>query len=256
MTMRKIAACLLFAMRVASGADSGERLFAIHCAPCHGPAGEGGRGPTLAVPRLPRANDDDALAKLITLGIPGTQMPGTRMTADERTQLVTYVRTLGRSAPPLAGGNRDNGERIFWSKENCGQCHTVGARGGRLGPDLTEIGIRRGPDHLRQSLLDPEAEVPENFAVYRRTIAMPDNFLMVRVVTRDGAHITGVRVNEDAFTIQIRDSSDGFHSFRKDELTELHKDWGKSPMPSYRGVLSEDELRDVIAYLASLRGSS
>jgi putative heme-binding domain-containing protein len=124
-----------------------------------------------------------------------------------------------------------------------------------MGPDLTDIGTRRGPENLRQSLLDPEAEVPDSFAVYRRVIFMPDNFLQVRLTTRDGRRISGVRVNEDAFTIQIREASDRIDSFRKDDLLELHKDWGKSPMPGYRGVLSDVEIQDVVAYLASLQGT-
>jgi cytochrome c oxidase cbb3-type subunit 3 len=235
-------------------ADRGESLFRLHCAPCHGPDGAGGRGPTLAVLKLPRAPDDEALSSVIALGIPGTQMPGTRMTTDENRQLVAYVRSLGRLRAAQIPGDRANGERLFWSKGNCGQCHTVGARGGRLGPDLTEMGTRRGAEHLRKSLLDPEAEIPDAFAVYRRVIFMPDNFLQVRVVTADGRQLTGVRVNEDTFTIQIRDSSDRLYSFRKEELHELHEDWGKSPMPNYRGVLSDSELQDVVAYLVSLKG--
>jgi cbb3-type cytochrome oxidase cytochrome c subunit len=123
-----------------------------------------------------------------------------------------------------------------------------------LGPDLTEVGTRRGPRYLRTALLEPEAEVPDTFAAYRRVIYMPDNFLQIRVVTQDGMQITGARVNEDAFTIQIRDYSDRLYSFRKEELRELHKDWGKSPMPSYRALLSESEIRDVVAYLVSLQG--
>jgi len=237
------------------GADTGRVLFQRHCAPCHGPKGDGGRGSNLAVRRLPRAPDDAALAAIITLGIPGTQMPGTRMTAEENAQLVAYVRGLGRTAPAAVAGDRAGGERLFWSKGNCGQCHTVGARGGRLGPDLTDIGARRSAAYLRTSLVDPEADVPETFAVYRRAIFMPDNFLLVRVVTKAGRGITGVRMNEDAFTIQLRDAGDHIYSFRKDELRELHRDWGKSPMPSYRGVMSEAELADVVAYLASLEGA-
>jgi cbb3-type cytochrome oxidase cytochrome c subunit len=124
-----------------------------------------------------------------------------------------------------------------------------------MGPDLTEAGARRSAAYLRQSLLEPEAEVPETFAVYRRVITMPDNFLQVRVVTADGTTITGVRLNEDAFTIQIRDYADRFHSFRKDELRELHQDWGKSPMPSYRDAFAGHELQDLVAYLVSLRGA-
>ena len=165
------------------------------------------------------------------------------------------VQRIGHSQAEQIHGDRANGERLFWSKGNCGQCHTVGPRGGRLGPDLTGIGTSRGPDHLRESLLNPEADVPDTFTAYRRVIYMPDNFLQVRVVARDGRPITGVRVNEDTFTIQIRDSSDRVYSFRKGELRELHKDWGKSPMPSYRSLLSGSEIQDLVAYLTSLQGA-
>lgn len=257
--MTKLAAAWMLALTPfaprAWAADAGADLFREHCAPCHGPKGEGGRGANLAVRRLPRAPDDATLGAIIAQGIPGTEMPVTRMTDQERADLIAFVRSLGQAQTAQVPGTSANGEQVFWSKGNCGQCHTVGPRGGRIGPDLTNIGERRGPANLRQSLLDPEAETPENFAQYRKVIYMPDNYLQVRVVTADGKQITGARVDEDTFTIQIRDAAARIYSFRKEELKELHKDWGKSPMPSYRGVLSQTELEDVIAYLATLTGN-
>jgi putative heme-binding domain-containing protein len=244
-----VTAVLLLPMRL-SAADAAD-LFRVHCAPCHGPNGDGGRGANLAVRRLVHAPDDDALSAVIRDGIPGTQMPGTRMTGDENRALVAFVRALGQKPPAQVSGDAASGEALFWGKGRCGQCHTIGVRGGRLGPDLTSIGAKRSAAHLRQSILDPEAEVPETFAVYRRFITMPDAFLIVRVVTKDRGAITGVRLNEDTFTIQLRDYSDRIWSFDKSELRELHKDWGKSPMPSYRGMFSDAELQDVVAYLAA-----
>ena len=38
------------------------------------------------------------------------------------------------------------------------------------------------------------------------------------------------------------------------DLKELHEDWGKSPMPGYRGKLTDAEIDDLVAWLASLRG--
>jgi cytochrome c oxidase cbb3-type subunit III len=236
-------------------ASTGETLFREHCAPCHGAKGDGGRGANLAVRQLPRAPDDATLGSIIAQGIPGTEMPVTRMTDPERAQLIAYVRSLGQAQTAQAAGDRAHGEQLFWGNGNCGQCHTVGPRGGRMGPDLTNIGERRGPANLRQSMLDPEAETPENFAQYRKVIYMPDNYLRVRVTTSDGKQIAGARVDEDTFTIQIRDDASRIYSFRKDQLKELHLDWGKSPMPSYRGVFTESELNDVIAYLSSLVGA-
>ena len=54
-----------------------EQLFARSCASCHGPAGEGGKGPALAVPQLHRAPDRETLGTVIRRGIEGTEMPGT-----------------------------------------------------------------------------------------------------------------------------------------------------------------------------------
>src|SRR5579863_3511173 len=103
----------------AAADSSGERQFRVSCAPCHGSRGEGGRGPALAVAKLPRAPDDAALSFIIATGIPGTQMPATRMPADERLELVNYVRGLGRARTPVVDGDRRAGERIFWDKGNC-----------------------------------------------------------------------------------------------------------------------------------------
>jgi putative heme-binding domain-containing protein len=120
-------------------------------------------------------------------------------------------------------------------------CHTAEVPGGLAGPELTDVGARRSASYLRRSLLEPEADLPEDF-------------LQVRVVTREGRSLTGVRLNEDTFTIQIRDYSDQLHSFLKEELSEIDKQRGKSPMPSYKETLPETELTDLVAYLVSLRG--
>ncbi|MGH9720208.1 MAG: c-type cytochrome [Bryobacteraceae bacterium] len=235
-------------------AQPAEKLFVAHCAPCHGMKGEGGKGPDLAVQRLSRAPDDAALNAMIRFGIPGTEMPGSRVSEDEARSLVGYVRRLGRTAPAGAAGNAARGREIFAGKGNCARCHTINGYGGSIGPDLSTSGARRSGAFLRESLLKPEASVPDNFTVYRRITPIPDSFLQIRVVTADGRSITGVRLNEDTFTIQLRDLNERVHSFDKGTLKEFHRDWGKSPMPSYQGVLSESELADVVAYLASLRG--
>ncbi len=60
----------------------GEKLFQVHCALCHGPKGEGGRGPALAKAKLTRAPNDAALVKVIDNGISGTEMPGAGAMSD------------------------------------------------------------------------------------------------------------------------------------------------------------------------------
>ena len=61
----------------------------------------------------------------------------------------------------------------------------------------------------------------------------------------------GVRLNEDAFTVQIMDRRGGIHSVRKAER-EVEKQFGLSMMPT-RDLTSE-QIEDLVAYLANLRG--
>lgn len=85
---------------------------------------------------------------------------------------------------------------------------------------------------------------------------MPGNwilsYLVVRVVDASGREITGRRINEDTFTIQLRDVQNRPHSFRKAELRELHREKGQSLMPSFDGAFSLTELEGLVAYLTGL----
>jgi predicted CxxxxCH...CXXCH cytochrome family protein len=226
--------------------------IADNCAGCHGPKGEGGKGPNLAMSRMARSPAEEELIKVITDGIDGTQMPTSRLDQGQIKEVAAFVQHLGVLNPEVVPGNAKKGEQLYFSKGNCTQCHAIKGRGGASGPDLTEIGLRRGAAYLRLALTNPEADVPKGFSSFGPDTSIPQNFLVVRVVTKNGQGLTGVRVNEDTFSIQLRDSSDQVHSFFKSDLTELHKDWGKSPMPSYREVFSNGELDDVVAYLVSL----
>jgi cytochrome c oxidase cbb3-type subunit 3 len=228
----------------ASAADvqQGKRLFAANCAVCHGPGGAGGRGANLARPKLQRATDDHALFLVIRQGVPGTEMPPGWLVLNEHEiwQVTAYVRSLGRVAEEQVPGDARTGGNLLRTA-GCLGCHLLGSEGGRLGPPLTDIGSRRGGAYLRAKVLDPASSVPEEF-------------LQVQIVKRDGSRITGVRLNEDTYSIQVRDLNDRLLSFWKDELNSLEKQPGRSPMPGYRGRLSDREVDDLVAYLVSLRG--
>lgn len=221
----------------------GEQVFLGQCGRCHGPRGEGGIGAVLAQPRLHRAADDESLFKVIRSGISGTEMPAaSTLSSREIWQVAGYVRSLGRLPQEVVPGDAQRGQEIFRTKGKCGQCHIVKGQGDSVGPELTDIGARRSAAYLRTSLVEPEAEVSERF-------------LQVRAVTKDGRRITGVRLNEDTFTIQLTDLNGRTYSFVKQDLKELQKDFGKSPMPTYKSMLTPAELDDVVAYLVSLRGN-
>ena len=221
-----------------------KRVFDTNCAGCHGPEGVGGKGPSLAVPKLRRVRSDEELLSVIFGGIPGTQMPPSwHLGMQGATQVAAYVRMLNKRATPVAvEGDVAKGRALYDGKGGCANCHTQGASGHAFGPDLSSIGGRRSAASLRESLTDPGAEVDEAF-------------LEVHAVTRQGTKVNGLRLNEDTFTIQIVDQSGRVYSLRKAELTELGKRADESPMPSYKKVFSDVEMRDLTAYLSSLRGA-
>jgi cytochrome c oxidase cbb3-type subunit III len=74
-------------------------------------------------------------------------------------------------------------------------------------------------------------------------------YVVVRAQPRGGAQVVGMRVNEDTFTIQLRDQQGRVHSFRKSELQQLRTDPATSLMPDYRDTLKKDEIEDLVAYL-------
>jgi cytochrome c oxidase cbb3-type subunit III len=178
-------------------------------------------------------------------GISGTEMPGSFwISSADVTRIIAYVRSLAAIGEAPVRGNIELG-RATYVGAGCGRCHVVNGVGGVVGPELTDIGTRRSAVSLRRSLLDPAAEFPSE-----RRYQM---YGIVRAVLRDGKTVTGVRVNEDTYTIQLRDVDGHFHSLRKADLRSLDRQFTTSLMPSVRGTLTDGKVDDLIAYLTSLR---
>ena len=239
----------------ATDLDQGRGHYLAACARCHGVNGGGGEGPPLARSRLTRAPDDETLIRLMVDGIPGTGMSGSWWLAPgELVQVAAYVRSLAPSGPDGAEvlpGDPARGRTVY-EAEGCDRCHTIGGFGTGRGPDLTTVGARRGASHLREAILDPAAALP------RGLTAMPRDFvdyLVVRVTDADGTSVRGVRLNEDSYTIQIKDARGVVHSYAKPDLRALEREFDRSLMQSYRDRLSDEEVEDLVAYLASLTGT-
>ena len=232
----------------------GKRLFVTHCSRCHGILGGGGLGPGLTGGKLRYAPDFPALLNVISNGLPNSAMPGAWQLWGRDVKLVAgYVHSLGQVSTANVPGDPARGKTLFEVKGACTTCHIVRNQGGTLGPVLTDVGMRRGPDYLRKSLIDPNADMPEESG---KDSVLPGfaQYLPVSVETRDGREIQGVRVNEDDFSIQLRDATNRIYSLPKNQLKALRKEIGKSIMPSYESVLTSVELDDLVAYLASLKG--
>lgn len=230
----------------------GRSYYIAACARCHGVNGHGGEGPSLARAVLPRAPDDDALVGLIANGIPGSAMAGLWWLSDvEQRQVAAFVRSLtpsGPAAQELLDGDPAAG-RALYERSGCNACHTINGFGTALGPDLTGVGLRRGADYLRDAVIEPAAALPRG-----ETAILPEfvDYLMVRIVDADGDEITGMRMNEDSYTIQLKDAAGRVHSLDKLKLRELDKQFDSSLMASYQDTFSSSELDDLVSYLMTL----
>jgi quinoprotein glucose dehydrogenase len=169
-------------------------------------------------------------------------MPGFPLGGVESMQLLAYVRALARAAmPPPPGGDAARGRALFAGFGECARCHRVGGMGSRIGPNLSDVGARMPPSDMLAALLRPDERV------------LPAQWY-VRAVTRDGRTITGRRLNEDTYSVQLIDAREELVSLVKEELRE-YEPIKKSPMPSYEGKLTREQLGDLVAYLASLKGT-
>ena len=218
----------------------GNDLFQTYCSYCHGAFGEGGRWADLTTGRYRFGGSDAELFQTIRNGIPGSEMGPPRVEDDDLWRIIGFVKKLGTAEPEDVPGDPAAGKTVY-ENTGCASCHIINGEGGILGPDLDDVGRRRGLAFLEESILEPEADLP---TIYRGT----------HLVTQDGQSVSGIQLNEDDYSIQIRDTNGNPRSFLKHELKEIRRD-NPSLMPAYGSILNETQLEDVVAYLSSLKGA-
>ena len=120
-----------------------------------------------------------------------------------------------------AAGDVARGKALVDSS-GCFDCHRIGDRGSRLGPDLSDIGGRRTPERLQRALVAPDEEV------------IPEN-RFVRFVTTEGATVTGRLLNQDAISVQLINPKEELKSYLRATLREyVIVDKGLMPSDPYR----------------------
>jgi putative heme-binding domain-containing protein len=158
---------------------------------------------------------------------------------DDLWRIVAFVKSLGSAPSEKSPGDPAAG-RVVYEAAGCAACHIIEGNGGILGPELTDIGRRRGLRFLEESIVKPEADLPTNYCG-------------IQLVTSAGQTVAGIRLNEDDHSIQIRDTDGNPRSFLKRELKQIRRD-NPSLMPAYGSLLSAKQIEDLVAYLASLKG--
>ena len=128
--------------------------------------------------------------------------------------------------------NLPRGRVLF--QRTCGQCHKLYGEGGEIGPDITGSN-RNNLDYLLTNMLDPNAEVPND---YRTTILRTkDNRVLVGVIRRNEGQSVTIATPAEVVTVAKRDVA-------------AIDPQNFSMMPEGLILaLKEDELRDLVAYL-------
>ena len=220
----------------------GMGVFRLLCADCHGTDARGVRGPDLTQ-LWARGRTDDGIFRTITEGVTGTNMRAVdrvRTRDSEVWQIIAYLRSISTPTVAQPTGDIARGEELFAT--TCSVCHQVDSVGGRLGPDLSRIGIARSVDALKRRIRGDFGKMVD------------PSFAPTTLTAANGERMQGVKKNEDLVSIQVIDTSGRIQGFEKDTLQSLDVSM-TSLMPAFSPeMLSDAALEDLVSYLVTLRG--
>lgn len=194
----------------------------------------------LSSPGLP-AVSLDRLQTLIRAAPAEYQTKASLILTRGRPDLAAQKTRLRQLESTLTGGDVQKGREIFFSsKAVCSTCHRVGNEGGLIGPNLSTIGSIRTRGDLLESILFPNASLARGYET-------------LVIVTKDGKTITGVLTRETVDALVLTDSQRAEHKVLRQEIEQMTAS-SVSTMPAGMDqTLSAEELRDLLAWLATLK---
>ncbi|MDX2248179.1 MAG: HEAT repeat domain-containing protein [Bacteroidia bacterium] len=142
----------------------------------------------------------------------------------------------------LKGGDSERGRRIFSQHEGamCTRCHSVGEGGATVGPHLASVGNRLTREQLLESLLAPDTQLAAGYGI-------------VILSMKDGSTRNGILLEETVSTLTIKTADPAPLKIAKTEI--LKRENAPSSMPQMGNILTRREIRDLVEYLTTLRGS-
>jgi putative heme-binding domain-containing protein len=142
------------------------------------------------------------------------------------------------AASGLNGRNLENGKKMYQAAL-CAACHVIGTEGGAAGPQLNALGGRFSVRDIAEAVIDPGKVVSDQYA-------------FSTIEKNDGSSIVAKIIDEKDGKLIV-----AMNPFDMQQHTEIAKVDVKatkasatSPMPpALINRLSEDELKDLLAYL-------
>ena len=140
----------------------------------------------------------------------------------------------------LVGGNAEKGRRIFQghAQAQCAKCHALKQADKQVGPSLEGIASRHPREYLLRSIVDPQADLVSGYAI-------------ISLQLRDGQTVAGNLISQDAqaFTLKLPDGS--MKTIARSAVKSESKPIGTMPDP--RSFLDPRQIRDLVAYLATMK---
>jgi len=165
----------------------------------------------------------------------------TQAQLDDHLKSVAEAEPLGQWLVSLEGGDVEAGRKSFFenTKLSCVRCHQVDRAGGEVGPNLTTIGKEKDLRYLLESICLPSAQIAKGFET--------------AVVANDSGQVfTGIVKSETDDYLELIQNDGSQVRILQDEIIARRK--GQSSMPSdLVQFMSKRELRDLVAYLSSLK---
>lgn len=147
---------------------------------------------------------------------------------------------MGPYKGALLGGNARNGGRIFYSHQTaqCLRCHAFHDQGGSAGPRLNGIATRLTREQLLEALVNPSAGIAPGFGI-------------VTLELKNGRKMGGTLLEEKTNTLLVKGGNKPDTLINKSDIATRTD--APSSMPPMRLLLTKREIRDLVAFLSTLK---
>jgi len=248
------AAAIAGAKEDPAAVERGTKLYATHCAGCHGKTGRGNPGAPDLIRSIVVLTDEKGIliSPVLRNGRPDQGMPKPNLSEPQIADLVAWLHVQTYSAGhrntyaflDIVTGNPKEGEAYFNGAGGCTKCHAVDG-------DLKGIASRFDSMSLQQRWLGPRGGGGGGRGGPAPTAR---NAMTVKVTLPSGETVSGRLDRVDDFSVSLRDASGKYQSFFREgnvpkvEITD--------PLRAHVEMLpkfKDADIHNVTAYLVTLK---
>lgn len=148
--------------------------------------------------------------------------------------------------PPVAElvkmkGEAARGAEVYRRETTaCIKCHQVRGEGRDVGPALSEIGTKLPKEALIEAILDPSAGISFGFEAWQ-------------VELKSGDEAYGLKANETADEVAIKDINGIITRYKRSEIAGLHQSKTSIMPTGLQQTMTTQDLVDLVEYLSSLK---